>query len=165
MCALSRKQGVSSPGASCFSGQVVPGRRKGGPRDALFEEGEVASDAMCLCDITGSRDTWVHHCEFHLWVTPGQLGSFRGEGEREQPGVTGRVAMPPWPPHSPSFLGLLPLLLAQGTWALQSSSHCDLIGVGVGFFTGTFLRWGWAYFHTVQLCLLYIYVSLTPQFV
>lgn len=86
--------------------------------------------------------------------------------------------MPSWPPHSPSFLGLLPLLLTQGTWALQSSSHCDLIGVGVGFvtgtflrwgwvgfFTGTFLRWGWAYFHTVQLCLLYIYVSLTPQFV
>lgn len=107
-----------------------------------FEEGEAASDAMCLYDVTGSRDIWVHHYEFHLWVSLGQLGSFRGGWEREQPEATGRGSMPRWPPHSPSFLGLPPLLLGQGAWTHESSNHCDLVGVGVGFFPGTFLSGG-----------------------
>lgn len=45
-----------------------------------FEEGEVASDAVCLCDVTGSRDVLVHHYKFHLWMSLGQLGSVRGGG-------------------------------------------------------------------------------------
>lgn len=33
-----------------------------------YEEEEVASDAMCLCDVTGSRDIWAHHGECHLFL-------------------------------------------------------------------------------------------------
>ena len=80
----------------------------------------------------------------------GKLGSFREGGGREQPGATGKGAVLPCAPHSPSFLGLPPLLLAQGPWALQSSSHCELVGGLVEFFLGTSLRWGWAYFLIVS---------------
>lgn len=143
-----------------------------------LRKGRVASDALYLCDVTGSRDIWVHHCEFHLWVSLEQQGSFRRGGERELPGVTGRGAMTSWLSYSPSFLGLPPLLLAQGAWTLQSSSHCDLVGVRVGFFPGTFLkwggrffpgtslRWGWAYFLIVSNSACFIsHASLTPKFV
>lgn len=71
-----------------------------------------------------SRNTVMNFTCGHL----GKLGSLREGGEREQPGATGRGALLPCPPHSPSFLGLPPLLLTQGPSALQSSSHCDLVG-------------------------------------
>lgn len=71
---------------------------------------------MYLCDVTSSRNIWVHHYEFHLYVSLGPLASFRGE-EGELPGAECYILYAPyapWPLYSPSFLGLPPLLLAQG---------------------------------------------------
>ena len=77
-------------------GKLFLGGEKGPRMLSWIEEGEEASDAMHLYDATGSRDIWVHHYEFYLWVSLRQL-SFRKGGEMEQPGAIGREYWAPGP--------------------------------------------------------------------
>lgn len=46
-----------------------------------FEEGEAASGAVCLCDVTGSRDIQEHRDEFHLWASRKAVQSQRKRGK------------------------------------------------------------------------------------
>ena len=95
-------------------------------------EGEVAPDAVCLCDVTGSRTSGNIIMNFTCGCQ-GQLGSFRGGGEREQPGATGRGAMSPCPPHSPSFLGLFLFSWLRGPGPFRAPAIVTWLGgVGVG---------------------------------
>lgn len=126
---------------------------------------------LCVCDVTGSRDVLVHHYKFHLWMSLGQLGSVRGGGWG-QPGATENGLCLPGPYTHHLSLDFLLSSWLRGTRALQSSSPCDLVRVGVGFFprtflkgrgrffAGTSLRWGRAYFLIVPHS--WGFMSVTP---
>lgn len=76
-------------------GRLFGGEEKGPGGLCWFGDGKVASDAGRWYDVTGSADAWVHHCEFHLWVSPGQLGKFEGKRQKGAARSSGKGAMPP----------------------------------------------------------------------
>lgn len=81
------------------------------------------------------------NCICHLSESPGPLGRLEEEG-------LSRCCPLPRPPSAiPLCPGTHRLFFAFpiSSWVrlpdpLQSSGHCDLVGVGVRFFPGTFLR-------------------------
>lgn len=92
---------------------------KRGPRDTLFVWGMGVSFRCCVYPyhVTGSRNFWVHHYEFHLLVSPGPLGTLEEEGKRSTSKLSVAPTFPLCPKYSPSLLGLPPLLLGQVAWS------------------------------------------------
>lgn len=102
-----------------------------------FKERELASNAMYPYDVTGARDFWLHHYGFQLCLQDHWEVYRRRKGE--YPDVECCPSIPLCPGTHHLFLDFL-LSWVRLPDPLQSSSHYDLVGVGVRFSPGTFLR-------------------------
>lgn len=99
---------------------------------------------LCVCVMSQVPGTSRNTMMNFTCGLPRKFRAVSGKGERKQPGATGKgVPCSPAPHTHHLSLDFLPLLLTQGPWALQSSSHCDLVG---GVLPWNLLRWGWRFF-------------------